>query len=136
MNREVEFAKTLEEVKRKAREQQNFITKMEVEEAFSALSLSAEQMEMVYDYLRQNKIGVDEPADADACLDEEEKNYLDDYLEALRAIPRATDGEREAITLPPWRGMRTPSNGWRSLCCRRFPRLPGCTRGRASAWKI
>lgn len=34
MNREVEFAKTLEEVKRKAREQQNFITKMEVEEAF------------------------------------------------------------------------------------------------------
>ena len=99
MNREVEFAKTLEEVKRKAREQQNFITKMEVEEAFSALSLSAEQMEMVYDYLRRNKIGVDEPADADACLDEEEKNYLDDYLEALRAIPRATDGEREAITL-------------------------------------
>ena len=99
MNREVEFAKTLEEVKRKAREQQNFITKMEVEEAFSALSLSAEQMEMVYDYLRRNKIGVDELADADACLDEEEKNYLDDYLEALRAIPRATDGEREAITL-------------------------------------
>ena len=99
MNREVEFAKTLEEVKRKAREQQNFITKTEVEEAFSALSLSAEQMEMVYDYLRRNKIGVDEPADADACLDEEEKNYLDDYLEALRAIPRATDGEREAITL-------------------------------------
>ena len=99
MNREVEFAKTLEEVKRKAREQQNFITKMEVEETFSALSLSAEQMEMVYDYLRQNKIGVDEPVDADACLEEEEKNYLDDYLETLRAIPKATDGEREAITL-------------------------------------
>ena len=89
MNREVEFAKTLEEVKRKAREQQNFITKMEVEEAFSALSLSAEQMEMVYDYLRRNTIGVDEPADADACLDEEEKNYLDDYLEALRAAAAA-----------------------------------------------
>ena len=99
MNREVEFAKTLEEVKRKAREQQNFITKTEVEEAFSTLSLSAEQMEMVYDYLRQNKIGVDEPVDADACLEEEEKNYLDDYLETLRAIPKATAGEREAITL-------------------------------------
>ena len=98
MNREVEFAKTLEEVKRKAREQQNFITKMEVEEAFSALSLSAEQMEMVYDYLRQNKIGVDEPADADACLDEEEKNYLDDYLEALQAITlSAMAGDADAI---------------------------------------
>lgn len=99
MDKEIAFAKTLEEVKRTARAQQNFITKKEVEEAFSALSLSAEQMEMVYDYLRQNKIGVDEPADADAFLEEEEKNYLDDYLEALRAIPRATDGEREAITL-------------------------------------
>ena len=75
MNREAEFAKTLEEVKRTARAQQNFITKMEVEEAFSALSLSTEQMEMVYDYLRQNKIGVDEPADADAFLEEEEENY-------------------------------------------------------------
>lgn len=99
MKQEIEFAKTLEEVKKKARAQQNFITKSEVEEAFSALSLSAQQLEMIYDYLRQNKIGVDEPADADDYLGEEEKNYLDDYLEALQAIPRATDGEREAITL-------------------------------------
>ena len=99
MAQETVFAEILEEVRKKARAQQNFITKTEVEEAFSALSLSAEQLEMVYDYLRQNKIGVDEPVDADACLEEEEKNYLDDYLETLRAIPKATDGEREAITL-------------------------------------
>ena len=99
MAQETVFAEILEEVRKKARAQQNFITKTEVEEAFSALSLSAEQMEMVYDYLRQNIIGVDEPVDADACLEEEEKNYLDDYLETLRAIPKATDGEREAITL-------------------------------------
>lgn len=99
MNREIEFGKTLEEVKKKARAQQNFITKAEVEEAFLALSLSAQQMEMVYDYLRQNKIGVDEPADADAFLPEEERNYLDSYLEALAAIPAVTEGEREAITL-------------------------------------
>ena len=99
MKQEIEFAKTLEEVKKKARAQQNFITKSEVEEAFSALSLSAQQLEMIYDYLRQNKIGVDEPADADDYLGEEEKNYLDDYLEALQAIPKATDGERGAITL-------------------------------------
>ena len=42
---------------------------------------------------------MDEPADADDYLGEEEKNYLDDYLEVLQAIPKATDGEREAITL-------------------------------------
>lgn len=99
MNREIEFGKTLEEVKHKARAQQNFITKTEVEEAFAALSLSDEQMEMVYDYLRQNKIGVDEQVDADAFLQEEERNYLDSYLEALAAIPAVSEGEREAITL-------------------------------------
>lgn len=99
MNREIEFGKTLEKVKRIAREQQNFITKTEVEEAFSALSLSAEQMEMVYAYLRQNKIGVDEPVDTDAYLEEEERNYLDSYLETLKAIPEVSEGEREAITL-------------------------------------
>lgn len=99
MNREMEFGKRLEEVKRTARAQQNFITKTEVEKAFSALSLSSEQMEMVYAYLRQNKIGVDEPVDADSCLEGEERNYLDSYLEAIGAIPEVTEGEREAITL-------------------------------------
>lgn len=99
MNQEIEFGKTLEEVKRKARAQQNFITKTEVEEAFSTLSLSDEQLELVFDYLRQNKIGVDEPADADAFLQEEERNDLDSYLEALGAIPAVTEGEREAIAL-------------------------------------
>lgn len=99
MNREAEFGKTLEEVKKKTRAQQNFVTKAEVEEAFSALSLSAEQMEMVYTYLRQNKIGVDEPVDMDAYLEEEERNYLDSYLEAVGAIPEVSEGEREAITL-------------------------------------
>lgn len=99
MNQEVQFGKTLEEVKKKARANQNFITKAEVEEAFSALSLSDEQMELVYDYLRQNKIGVDEPVDADEFLQEEERNYLDSYLEALKAIPEVTEGEREAVTL-------------------------------------
>lgn len=99
MDREVQFGKTLEAVKKQARAQQNFITKTEVEEAFAALSLSAEQMEMVYEYLRQNQIGVDEPADTDAFLPEEERNYLDSYLEVLQAIPEVTAGEREAITL-------------------------------------
>lgn len=99
MNREIEFGRTLEEVKKRARTQQNFITKAEVEKAFSTLSLSAEQMEMVYAYLRENKIGVDVPVDTDSYLEEEERNYLDSYLEALQALPKVTDAEREAITL-------------------------------------
>ncbi len=99
MGREKEFTAILEQIKKKARAGQNFITSTEIEEAFSALSLSTEQMDMVYAYLRENKIGIDEPADMDGGLEEEERNYLDSYLEALTAIPGATEGEREAITL-------------------------------------
>lgn len=99
MGREEEFAVILEEVKKKARAGGNFITGAEVEEAFSSLSLSEEQMEMVYAYLRENKIGIDESVNADDYLDEEEKNYLDNYLEALKGLPEVTDGEREAIIL-------------------------------------
>lgn len=73
MNQEVLFGKTLEQVKRTAKEQGNCISKEQVEEAFAALSLSEEQMEMVYGYLRQHKIGIGEPADPDAYLAEEER---------------------------------------------------------------
>lgn len=99
MEREARFAAILEQVKKTARENGNFITGAEVEEAFSPLLLSTEQMDMVYAYLRQNKIGVDEQLEADAYLEKEEKNYLETYLEAMGALPEVTEGEREAITL-------------------------------------
>ena len=99
MEREAQFAGILEQVKNTARENGNFITGAEVEEAFSPLLLSTEQMDMVYAYLRQNKIGVDEQLDADAYLGEEEKSYLETYLEALGELSEVTEGEREAITL-------------------------------------
>lgn len=106
MDREAEFAIILEEVKRKARAGQNFITGAEIEEAFASLSLAPEQMEMVYAYLRENKIGIDEPADEDIGLEEEERNYLDAYLDSLKALPDVSEGEREAITLSAMAGDR------------------------------
>ncbi len=106
MGREAEFTETLEKIKKKARAGQNFITGAEIEEAFSSLSLTAEQMEMVYAYLRENKISIDEPADMDAYLEEEERNYLDAYLETLKGLPTVTEGEREAITLSAMAGDR------------------------------
>lgn len=99
MNREVLFAKILEQVKKTAREQGNCISKEQVEEAFAELSLSEEQMSMVYDYLRGNRIGVGEPVDPEEFLADGERDYLEAYLEELRALPALTPGEREAVTL-------------------------------------
>lgn len=99
MNKEVLFAKTLEQVKKTAKEQNNTISKEQVEQAFAPLKLGVEQMDMVYDYLHQHKIGIGEPVDLDEYLAEEEKDYLDTYLEELKALPETSSGEREAITL-------------------------------------
>ena len=83
MNQEILFGKTLEQVKKTAKEQGNCVSKEQVEEAFAALSLSAEQLEMVYGYLRQHKIGIGEPVDLEEYLADEEKDYLDAYLESM-----------------------------------------------------
>lgn len=99
MDREVLFAKTLEEVRQKAQTQNNCISEAEVEEAFAPLSLSAEQLDMVYQYLRQKKIGIGEPVDYEEYLQEEEKDYLASYLESLGALSKVSESEREAVTL-------------------------------------
>lgn len=99
MDREILFAKTLEQVKKTAGEQGNCIAREQVEEAFAPLGLEREQMDMVYDYLHQHKIGIGEPVDLDEYLAEEEKDYLETYLEELRALPEVPEGEKEAITL-------------------------------------
>lgn len=99
MDREILFAKTLEQIKKTAKDQGNCVSKVQVEEAFAPLALGKEQMDMVYDYLHQNKIGIGQPVDLDEYLADEEKDYLETYLEELHALPKLSDGELEAVTL-------------------------------------
>ena len=99
MNKEILFTNTLEQVKNTAKEQGNCLSREQVEEAFAPLELGAKQMEMVYDYLHQSKIGIGNPVNPDEYLADEEKDYLDTYLEELRALPELSQGEREAVTL-------------------------------------
>ena len=99
MNKEILFTNTLEQVKKTAGEQDNCISREQVEEAFAPLALNEEQMGMVYDYLHQNKIGIGSPVDLDEYLADEEKDYLDTYLNELRALPKPAEGELEAVTL-------------------------------------
>ena len=110
MNRELKFAQSLEEVKKKAKEQGNCISEEQIKESFSALSLTEEQFRMVYDYLKQHKIGIGEPVNPDDYLSEEEADYLDAYLEQLKEFPEVSDGEKEAITLSAMAGDTDAQN--------------------------
>ena len=98
-NQEVLFAETLEQVKKQAKAQGNCIQREQVEQAFSALTLSKEQLDLVFDYLEKHKIGIGEPVDPDEYLSEEEVNYLEEYKKELALLGAVSDGEKEAITL-------------------------------------
>lgn len=110
MNKEILFTQTLEQVKKTAGEQNNCISKEQVEDAFAPLALSGEQMNMVYDYLHQHKIGIGEPVDLNEYLADEEKDYLDAYLKELQALPELSPGEREAVTLSAMAGDTDAQN--------------------------
>ena len=99
MNREVEFAKILEDVKSLARGQGNMVTEAQVMDAFAGLELSGEQMQMVYDYLLQSKIGIGQHLNPEEYLTEKEMDYLEEYLSEIEGLGDVTEGEKEAITL-------------------------------------
>ena len=98
-NKEKEFAETLKYVTRLARENKNVISKEQVDDAFSELDLDEKQLAMVYEYLNQHNIGIDEAVDLSDNLTEEENNYLQDYLESLEGLTQLSDGEKEAVSM-------------------------------------
>jgi len=110
MNREVLFAKTLEEVRALAKEQGNCVSEEQVKDAFAALDLDNEQLQMVFDYLVKHKVGIGQPVDPDEYLTEEERDYLQDYLDEIAQLPSYTQGEKEACTISAMAGDMDAQN--------------------------
>lgn len=98
-DKQILFTDTLEQIRQKAKAQGGCVSQEELEAAFGPLALTDAQMSLVQDYLRQNRIGIGEPPDPDDYLAAEEKDYLETYLEELRALPPLSEGEKEAVTL-------------------------------------
>ena len=107
MDRELLFAQSLETVRRIAKEQGNCIREEQVKAEFAALDLNGLQLQMVYDYLIKHKIGIGEPVDPDEYLTDEEKDYLQNYLDGIAALPVCSEGERQAITISAMAGEAT-----------------------------
>ena len=110
MNKELLFAQTLEKVRNLAKEQGNCVSEEQVKEAFETLDLNNEQLQMVFDYLVKHKVGIGQPVNMDDYLTDEERNYLQDYLDELDALPKVSEGEKEAITISAMAGDLTAQN--------------------------
>lgn len=108
--KELLFARTLEQVKKKAKEQNNCIAKEQVREAFEELDFSEEQLQMVFDYLKKHKIGIEKPVDPDDYLTESEMDYLEEYRKELALLEKVSEGEKEAIILSAMAGEMQAQN--------------------------
>lgn len=93
------FAKTLEQIREKAKEQGNCVSEEQVREAFADQGLGEEQLRMVFDYLVKHRVGIGEPMDPDEYLTDEERNYLQDYLDEIGRLPVLSPGEAEALSI-------------------------------------
>ena len=106
MNKELEFAKKIEEIKAIAKDQGNVISKEEVEEIFASIGMEGAQLEPVYEYLKTRKIGIGEPLKIEEMLSETDRNYLEIYLEELKDLNEYTDGEKEAYYISAMAGHK------------------------------
>ena len=99
MREEQIFAKTLEELSALAKEQGNMLSEEQVTEAFDKanLNLGEQQLEMIFAYLKNKKIGIGQPADPFDYMTREEIDYLEEYLKAVQAGADVTDGVKEAV---------------------------------------
>lgn len=106
MNQEVEFAKKIEELRKLAKEQGGMVSEEQIEAVFAGIGMPKEALGPVYDYLKAKKIGIGEPVDLDEYLTDEDKNYLDMYLEELKGLPEYSDGEKEAYYISAMAGEK------------------------------
>lgn len=99
MKKELAFAKKLEEIRSIAKEQGNILSKEQVETAFAEIDISKEQLEPVFDYLKSKNIGIGQPVDLEEILSREDKDYLNEYIEALQDLPVFSEGEKRAYAM-------------------------------------
>ncbi len=90
------FVERIEELVRVGREQGGKVTSDQVQEAAMELDLPVSGLNAIYDYLKSKKIGIGEAMDIEEALSEEDRNYLQLYMDELAELTEYSDGEKEA----------------------------------------
>ncbi len=103
---EVRFAQILGQVRKLAKEQGNCISEEQVQDAFAELSLSDDQLSLVYDYLKKHKVGIGEPVELDDYLTDGEMDYLEAYRKEIMLFGEISEGEKEAMILSAMAGEK------------------------------
>ena len=70
------------------------------------MSLSDDQLSLVYDYLKKHKVGIGEPVDLDDYLTDGEMDYLEAYRKEIMLFGEISEGEKEAMILSAMAGEK------------------------------
>ncbi|MEG1847877.1 MAG: hypothetical protein RRX92_08130 [Lachnospiraceae bacterium] len=107
MNKETEFTHGLQQLVQLAKAQGNQVSEEQLQETFENLHLEAAQLQLVYAYLKEHKIGVGETVNTDDYLTGEDIEYLELYLEELKLLQQVNEKEQEEIILHVMQGEET-----------------------------
>lgn len=99
MSEQSEFIKRIGELTELAEEQENVIFDEQIDAIFPEAAEDSEKRKVLLDYLKEKRIGVNEKMDSDDLMTEDEKNYLDFYIEDIKGSTDLNPGEREAFRL-------------------------------------
>lgn len=99
VQREQKFMALLQDTLKQARRDGGRISREEISEIFSGLSLEDKQLQQVEDYLKANRIVVGAQAGDPDALPDEEKNFLASYMEMLEEIPALSEPVLEAVKI-------------------------------------
>ena len=88
------FISQMDKLLKKGRENGNFVTKKDVDEYFKDITLDDEKKQLIYNFLYDSRIGLDEPFDTDEILDEEDADFLQMYIDELEGIETLSDEEK------------------------------------------
>ncbi len=93
----LQFTEQLLKLKELAELQGRVLSKEQITDGFEGMELTKPQLDLIYEYLQKERIGIGEKPDLDDFLSEPELNYLELYLKELEELPQYTDGQKEAI---------------------------------------
>ena len=91
------FIAQMDKLIKYGRENGNLVTKEDVDSYFKDIPFDDEKKQLIYNFLYDSRIGVDEPFDFDEVLDEEDVDFLQMYIDELEDIKNYTQKEKHDL---------------------------------------
>lgn len=99
MNQELEFRKQLDMLVKIARRQGMYLAEEQIGEIFPKLSKQEDKINLIMEYLRGQKIAIGEEAAMEVTLSDEDRSFLELYLEEIQVKAKVSQEEKREIIL-------------------------------------